>query len=104
MHKLDSITEKIILVILFLLVAGSMMKVGAVLGFVAFLMVPIGFGTILWSERPISEWRGLLILGAGAAIIWLLQSSAAAMYAGLAVLGQIVARSLSAFLYRKTRD
>ena len=103
----DSTIEKVIIGTLFLIVAASMAErgaSGAIAPFIGFLLVPYGFGRVLYSERPFSEWSGWLSMATGVAIIWYLQSTTAAMYAGLAVLAQIVARLLGSFFYPKSGD
>lgn len=104
----DNVIEKVILAILFLVVAWSMVRQGApqaVAVFAAFLLLAYGTGMIIWSPKPTSEWRGWLAIGGGATIALYLQSTTVALYAGLALVGQLVARLLGIWLFpREARD
>ena len=98
----DYVVEKIIFVILFLVVAWSMIERGApqaVFLFAAFLLLAYGTGMIIWSPRPACEWRGWLAIGTGATIVPYLQSTTVAPYAGVALMGQLVARLLATWLF-----
>jgi hypothetical protein len=98
-------TNVIIVLILFIFIACSALADGAsvesVVALGACFAVPAGFGRILWSEQPSSEYGAWLLIAIAAIVIWYVQSALAAMYAGLFVFGQIVGRVAGSIFFWK---
>lgn len=112
--KWDTVIERGLLAILLLIVMVPMIwdgKAVAAAGFIAFLLVPYGFGRLLWSDRGWSDWKGWIPMATGVAILVFLKvgdvggaeaAGWAAVYAGLAVIAQIVAALLAKAFYRES--
>ena len=103
----DTTIAKIIFGILIIAVVGSMIMRGAPLaavGFIAFLLLPYGFGRILYSKDPASDWIAWTSLAAGVAIALYLKSSVVVTYAGIVILGQILGKCLGWFFPSKSDD
>lgn len=88
----------VLVVLLFTALEGNIV---AGVAFVAFLLVPYGFGRLLWSTHARTEWCGWLLMAVGIAILLYLQASTLAMFAALAVSAQVIARLLGKYFHQK---